>query len=253
MKPLVVFDIETTGLDKFGQDRIIQFAALKIDRDAATPRIIDTINEYIKPDINYTMSIAAYLKHHIHPDMLVDKPLFKDVAQKIYDFMDGCDIMTYNGANFDLPFLHTEFKRAGIEWHPTELTHYDIYQEENARHSNKLTDAFERYCGATMEEKGLSAHDAFSDIKACYAVYRHQMETAEVKPTTMLTDDNQLMEVEYNGEKKLAFNFGKYREVPLDILLVVDRQYLQWVLGTNMCNQTKKIISDLLNNQTKVS
>ena len=39
MKPLVVFDIETTGLDK-KKDYIIQFSAIKYDRE--TNKIIAT-------------------------------------------------------------------------------------------------------------------------------------------------------------------------------------------------------------------
>ena len=62
VKPLVVPDVETTGVD-VEKDRIIQFAAIKIDRK--TGNIIDSINEYIRPDGPYTITIQAYTKHHI--------------------------------------------------------------------------------------------------------------------------------------------------------------------------------------------
>ena len=58
MKPLVVLDIETTGMDKTGGDWIVQFAAIKVNRE--TNKMIDKINLFIKPGAeNYTMSISA--------------------------------------------------------------------------------------------------------------------------------------------------------------------------------------------------
>lgn len=102
MKPLVVFDIETTGLDK-KKDYIIQFAAIKYNLE--TNEKLGQINYFIQPSGNYTMSIAALAIHRITPKFLSDKPFFADVALEIYDFMKDCDILTYNGLNFDAPFL----------------------------------------------------------------------------------------------------------------------------------------------------
>ena len=110
MKNLVVFDLETTGVDK-EKDHIIQFAALKIDCN--TNKIIDEMNEYIRPEGNYSIEIAAYTKHHISPKMLQDKPTLRELADKIIEFFDDCDICTYNGNSFDIPFLCKEFERIG--------------------------------------------------------------------------------------------------------------------------------------------
>ena len=43
---IVCFDLETTGLDKT-KDFIIQIAAIKIDPE--TQKIVDKLNEYVKP------------------------------------------------------------------------------------------------------------------------------------------------------------------------------------------------------------
>ena len=64
---LVVFDVETTGVDK-SKDHIIQFAAIKI----VDGKIVDEINEYIQPQGNYNMGLGAYFKHKIHPNFLKD-------------------------------------------------------------------------------------------------------------------------------------------------------------------------------------
>ena len=62
---LVIFDIETTGLDKV-KDQIIQFSGLKIDTETNT--ILEEFNEYIQPTGNYTIFLGAYFKHKLKYD-----------------------------------------------------------------------------------------------------------------------------------------------------------------------------------------
>ena len=124
---LVIFDLETTGLDRT-KDQIIQFAAIKID--TKTNQIVDQKNIYIQPEGNYQITIQAYMKHGIKADFLKDKPHFIDVAQEIYDFFEGCDILTYNGNTFDIPFLITEFEKVGITFNILDKNCYDAFLEE---------------------------------------------------------------------------------------------------------------------------
>ena len=98
MKPIVVFDLETTGLDRT-KDSIIQFAAIKMDRE--TNKLIDSLNLYIQPEGTYNISLQAYFKHGITAKFLSDKPYFRDVYKQILDFIEDCDLLTYNGCNFD--------------------------------------------------------------------------------------------------------------------------------------------------------
>ena len=241
-RPIVSLDIETTGTDK-NKDWIVQLAAIKID--TMHHKIIDSINILIRPDGDYVMSIGAYLKHRIHPDMLKDKPTFKEVAKQIYDFIGNNDILTYNGISFDLPFLMNEFRRAGINFLPSTHVCYDSYKEETRRHGNKLSEAFERYCGRTMEQAGLTAHDAFSDVKACYAIYRHQNETQEVCPESICTDDNMIVMSNIDGNDVPVINFGRYRDVPVSMVKAVDPSYITWMLSSGVCEKTRKILTEI--------
>jgi hypothetical protein len=97
-----------------------------------------------------------------------------------------------------------------------------------------------------MEEAGLMAHDGSSDIKATYAVYRHQLENGPIEPEEMLTDDDTFIWGEYEGEKVILMNTGKYKSCPLDILKSVDRSYLIWMRDTNICAKAKEIITKAL-------
>ena len=98
-----------------------------------------------------------------------------------------------------------------------------------------------------MEDAGLTAHDGFSDVKACYAVFRHQNETSEVQPENVLTDDNTLVMGEFNGNQEIMMNIGRYRDVPLKILKVTDPSYLTWMLSTNISEKTRDIINKIAN------
>ena len=88
---IVVFDIETTGLDK-SKDFIIQFAGIKLDTN--TNKIIAEKNFYIKPAGQYNISLSAYYKHGISAKFLEDKPYFKDVANEIVEFFKDSAILT---------------------------------------------------------------------------------------------------------------------------------------------------------------
>lgn len=242
IKPLVVPDVETTGLHK-ETDYIIQFAAIKVDRVAN--KIIDSINLYIKPSGPYTISIQAYLKHKIKPEFLADKPTFKEVASQIRDFIEGCDILTYNGNGFDLPFIKAEFNRIGEDIDFLKYNCYDAFLEEKRRNSNSLENTFNRYVGHTMEEEGLTAHDALSDVKATYKVFEAQQKIQPYEPEVRLTEDNFLVMDMFNGKEQPIFTIGKYKQLPISYVSTVDQNYLKWCVSdkATFMQSTKDYIS----------
>ena len=241
MKPLVSYDIETTGLDKT-KDQIIQFAAIKIDTQKH--KILDSKNIFIKPVGNYSISIQAFFKHGITPEFLKDKPHFKDVAQEIFDFFIGCDVLTYNGCSFDNLFLIAEFGRVGVVWDPTNFVNYDAFLTEKRRNGNTLEDSFKRYCGKTMSEAGLSAHNALSDVKATYAIFRHQNEIEPVEAEKILVADNTVALMEFKDNIEACFTLGKYKGIPVKYVNNIDPNYIQWVLSekSGFSTSTKNFI-----------
>ena len=246
MNPLVIYDIETTGLDKL-KDQIIQFAAIKVDTQKH--KILDSKNIFIQPVGNYSISIQAFFKHNITPEFLKDKPHFKDVAQEIFDFFIGCDILTYNGCSFDNPFLAAEFERIGIVWDSTNFVNYDAFLTEKRRNGNTLEESFKRYCGKTMAEAGLSAHDALSDVKATYAIFRHQNEIEPVEPENILVADNTIALMEFKNNLEPCFTLGKYKNIPIEYVNKLDSSYINWVLSekSGFSTSTKNFIKKHIN------
>ena len=243
---LAVFDLETTGLDRT-KDQVIQFSGVKIDTD--THQILEEINEYIRPIGNYTIAIAAYFKHHITPEFLSDKPTMMQVGEKIVKFFEDTDnVLTYNGNGFDIPFLKTELEKYGYNIDFSKKNCYDAFLEEKRRNGNTLEETYKRYKGNTMEESGLSAHDAFSDIKATYSVFIAQQKQKEYGPEKTYGEDNVIKEMDFCGNMKPCFSIGKYRGVSLEYVAEHDQNYIRWCVSDkcNFMNSTKDYIKTYL-------
>lgn len=123
----IVLDTETTGFDPLTGDRLVEIGAIELDNHIATGR---TYHQYINP--KRTMPAGAFGVHGIGPDILepprpardgevtlLDKPVFKDVAQDFLDFIGDSTLVIHNAA-FDMKFLNAELKTAGLRQIPFE-------------------------------------------------------------------------------------------------------------------------------------
>lgn len=243
----VTFDLETTGLDKT-RDHIIQFAAIKIEDN----KIIDSINLYIQPEGNYSITPQAYFKHGITAKFLSDKPYLKDVAKTIIDFFETPDtvsVITYNGTSFDIPFLVAALKSIDIDFSFTGYQCYDAFLEEKRRNGINLENTYLRYKGKTMEESGLTAHDAFSDIKATYSIFYAQQKNNRYEAEKMFGDDNAIAMMEFKGNIVPCFNIGKYKQLSIEFVLTYDKGYLEWCVSnkSSFSDKTKEFIKQYLN------
>ncbi len=104
--PFTVFDIETTGMSAVN-DRIVEIAALRVDRDAATRRFHSMV------DPERPIPYAATRIHHISDDMVADAPAFSRIAPDFLAFAQGSILVAHN-ARFDLSFLQESLARCGM-------------------------------------------------------------------------------------------------------------------------------------------
>jgi DNA polymerase-3 subunit epsilon len=112
MKPIVCFDIESTGTDVV-KDRIITLAMSK-RKSFADPDDIVIQQGTFNPGI--PIPPEATKVHGITNEMVKHCSPFSNSAAGIKSFLDGCDLCGFNLTNFDVPMLWEEFYRAGIEW-----------------------------------------------------------------------------------------------------------------------------------------
>ena len=103
----IIFDTETTGLDS-REDRVIEFGGIELVNRFPTGR---TFHEYINPQ-GRAVHPEAQAVHGISDADLAGKPIFGDIAERLFEFLDGAMLVAHN-ANFDIGFLNAEFARLG--------------------------------------------------------------------------------------------------------------------------------------------
>ncbi|WP_198331293.1 DNA polymerase III subunit epsilon [Psychrobacter aquimaris] len=104
----LIMDTETTGLDPLKGDRIIEVGIVEMVGRKFTG---EKLHVYINPQRGMDDEVIRI--HGISEAFLTDKPTFDQVAQSLYDFMDGAEIIAHN-ATFDMNFLNMEFAKVGM-------------------------------------------------------------------------------------------------------------------------------------------
>jgi ribonuclease HI/DNA polymerase-3 subunit epsilon len=104
----LIMDTETTGLDPLKGDRIIEVGIVEMIGRKFTG---EKLHVYINPQRGMDDEVIRI--HGISEAFLTDKPTFDQVAQSLYDFMDGAEIIAHN-ASFDMNFLNMEFAKVGM-------------------------------------------------------------------------------------------------------------------------------------------
>ena len=102
----IVLDTETTGLDPYQGDRLIEIGCVELYNKIPTGQ---TFHCYINPQRE--ISASAFDVHGLSADFLKDKPLFCEVADEFLTFIGEAPLVAHN-AGFDLGFLNAELERA---------------------------------------------------------------------------------------------------------------------------------------------
>ena len=167
-KPIVFFDVETTGLD-VSTDKIISIAVAKIMPDGE----IITKSSFINPVI--PISKEATEIHGITNEMLIDKPKFSQLAKSLYEFMKDSYLAGYNNNFFDNGILQEEFLRCDIEFPSFDVVSIDVCAIFKNFEKRDLTSALKFYCNKELD----NAHDADADTMATVDVFFAQLERYE--------------------------------------------------------------------------
>ncbi len=258
-KDLIFFDIEATGPHVI-RDRIIQLAMIKYFASGQTP---EERNWLINPGL--PISEEAMRVHHITPADVARKPIFRQLAAEIYDFIGDADFAGYHSNQFDIPILMEEFSRCGYELSLKGRRLVDVQRIFYKMEPRTLTAAHRYYCKSEITE----AHDAMADVKATIAVLDGQLEMYRdsdfvsedgetlsrpvrdaVEALHTFTNDlryadaTQKLMYDVNGE--IVFNFGIYRGQSVAKVLSGDKQYFNWMLNKEFSSQVKQIIRGLV-------
>ena len=235
MKNIVCYDVETTGLSTT-TDKVIQLSAVKFNENF---EIIDQFDEYIRPIGEWFMSEGAEEVHGISTKFLLENGKFlKDVGPKFLEFIDGCDILSYNGNRFDIKILTINLREVGLEFSLEDRVFFDSYLLETKLCSRKLGDVYKRYTGKELD----GAHNALNDVIATVEVFKHQIESFQNQDIDMdevmgfeemkiLSIDGMIKRSSNPNEpEEIVFARGKYKDV--GFLDVIDRDpgYVKWFM-----------------------
>ncbi|MDH5613581.1 MAG: 3'-5' exonuclease, partial [Gammaproteobacteria bacterium] len=118
--PVLVLDLETTGLD-VKNDRVIQIGATGMQGDTIIGQ--PQLNHLLNPGMPIPATSSAI--HKIFDQDVVDAPRFIEVAEHLKTAMAGRVVVGQHIA-FDIAILRHEFARNGLVWH--EPTILDVSQ-----------------------------------------------------------------------------------------------------------------------------
>ena len=277
-KPLVIFDLETTGLDMVN-DRVIQLSYIKVYPDGKEIRGDMLIN----PE-KHIPELVEQLTGIKDADV-ADKPTFKQVAAKLNEEFTGCDFAGFNSNFFDIPMLAEEFLRAGIDFDFSKCRLIDACTIFKKMERRNLAAAYKFYCGRAMEED-FEAHRADQDTEATYRLLMGQLDmynsNVQDDPERCLANNmdalaefskqndnvdfagrivwadkkdakgNTVLDAKGNPIRVEVFNFGKHKGEEVASVLRYDSGYYSWILGGDFTNNTKQVLTRIRLRESKM-
>ena len=249
-RPLVFFDLETTGLN-IASDRIVELSYYKVfpngTSEGKTFRV-KPVQLMLGQEVQMHISEEASAVHGIYDDDLVDCPTFKEIAPELVRVLDDADLAGYNSNHFDLPLLAEEMMRAGIDIDLKKKRMVDVFTIFQRQEPRNLVAAYKFYCDKDLT----NAHSADADTMATYEVLMAQLEKYDI-PTNV----NDLADftagttrfadfagrIAYDAEGVEVFNFGKYKGQRVKDVFRRDVGYYGWIQQGDFPQYTKNVFT----------
>jgi DNA polymerase-3 subunit epsilon len=244
-KPIAFIDLETTGVS-LSTDRIVEIAIIKImpDQSRITKRKI----------INPQMPIpqGAIDVHGITNEMVKDAPTFKQVANEVKVFIDGCDLGGYNSNRFDIPILMEEFLRAGMNVDLSTRKMVDVQHIFYSMEPRTLTAAYKFYC----QKELIDAHSAEADIAATIDVFLAQLNKYTQLGNTVesvlgVIGEDKIVDYarrfSFDDKGLEVFNFGKHKGLSVLDVIKKEPSYYDWIMKGDFPLHTKQKLTEIYN------
>ena len=245
-KPLVIFDVETTGLNP-ATDRIIELCAIRLHPDGRQYRKTWLLNPTIPIPLE---SIAI---HGITDDLVKTQPTFPENAHEIFAFFRDCDIGGFGISHLDIPILEEEFARVNMNFNGRARRQFDALRIYHRREPRDLSAAVRFYCKKELTD----AHSAENDTEATLEVLKAQFNAYPDLPRNpdeldayLNPRDPFLLDREGRFrwlDGQITINFGRKKGKTVRDVIKEDPNYLKWILHGNFGRDTKQIAQNILN------
>lgn len=255
-KPLIVFDIESTGVS-VGQDKIIEICLYKVfpegNKEVRTYRI--------NPERHIPEETTKI--HGITDEDVKDNPTFKELAVELNTFIGNSDLAGYNSNKFDVPILVEEFLKVGIDFDIKNRRFVDVMNIFHKMEPRTLKAAYKFYCRKDL----INAHSAEADTKATYEILVAQLKrykgeeyedkegnisypiVNDIKALHNFTRNSNWVDlvghIVYNEKKEECINFGKHKGKVAEEVFNKEPSYFAWMMNADFPASTKKIITEI--------
>ena len=255
-RPLVFFDLETTGTNVIN-DRIVEISIVKISPDGS--REVKT--RRLNPEMHIPEEASAV--HGIYDKDVENEPTFRQISQSLYIYLEDCDLGGYNIVKFDVPVLVKEFSRAGLQFSLENRRIIDAYNLYCKMEPRTLSAAYKRFCGKSLED----AHSAEADTLATVEVFEAELERYSAMAKEDIPEDvefakdldvlhklcNPVIPDAIDPEGKFRWKgdeavigFGKNSGIPLRQIAVDNPEFLRWILRADFSQDVKQIAQNAL-------
>lgn len=260
-RPLVVFDLETTGTD-VGKDRIVEIAMIKISPDGSIVKKPEKRGAEHRILVNPEMAIPRESSevHGVWDADVAGKHTFRQLAPRLVQFLENCDLAGFNSNRFDIPMLAEEFLRVGVDFGLEGRNLIDVQNIFHKMEQRTLRAAFKFYCGKELD----GAHEALPDTEATMEILLAQLE--RYQQSTVLdsmgeaigpvpTDMDELHvfcqrqpfadlvgRFVYDENGQVLFNFGQHKGKLVKEVLALNPGYFGWMMDADFPNYTKRTL-----------
>jgi DNA polymerase-3 subunit epsilon len=239
-KPLVVLDLEATGT-WVEKDKIIEVGMVKCFPDGS----LEEYERRINPGIDIPEVVIEITG--ITNEDVKDKPMFRELAQEVIDFIEDADIGGFSVDRFDVPLLLREISSAGKVLDMEGRFIYDAQKIYHIHERRDLSSAYNFFCGKDLD----GAHSAIVDSRATFEILESQVkkygrhkgidslkEFDYVKSSDFFDDDRKFRW--WDGE--LYITFGKHSGKNIKLIADEDEGYLRWMLDKDFSDRVKSMI-----------
>lgn len=240
-KPIVFFDLETTGVD-VAKDRIVEISIMKIHPDGKK----EVKTRRVNPEMPIPKESSEI--HGIYDEDVKDEPTFRALAKSLAQFIGNSDLAGFNSNKFDVPLLVEEFLRVGVDFDLENRKLVDVQNIFHKMEQRTLVAAYKFYCDKELT----NAHSAEADIKATYEVLEAQIEKYDEleNDVSFLAEFSQrnrnvdlMGRIVLNDEGVEVFNFGKHKGKAVTEILEKQPSYYAWMMDGDFPLYTKKVLT----------
>lgn len=241
--PIILFDIETTGLD-LEKDRIVEYAFVDPAGGWSVTGLVD-------PRI--PIPEEATKVHGLTDADVAEAPPFEDVAAEIWETIEGSVLAGFNSRKFDTPMLAIALHRAGLQDAARELLdapEVDLYRVWTGLEPRSLEGALRRFSPLDQADYA-GLHRGEFDAAVLRDVYNGMAEALGCDdPDVWLRLSSPPEEVDRDGRFRrredgvVVFAFGKHKG---DAVNRADRRdYLEWMVKADFGPEVRKLCQRIL-------